>query len=925
MSTTTLALTLTPHGHLVLAPVDDAPALPADLSRRIEQSFARGSGHGLLQLGAAEVETALPPAVAYWRDFGARYVTAVCTQPDVESREYTPIPTPPIAELDTIACSAPPMTGAEYVTASVLRTLWDAIDAAFRSELALSKASLQDFLKSKSSAWNLVGRVHFNLAENRRDDEAPFAFLATYTTRLSAHGKAQHLPLGRALSEYAGAANRSRLLSLLLPVQRAAEQCPWLKTMVDAGEIFHPLRWTPAEAFQLLTDLPSLESAGVVVRVPGTWRANRPPRPQVSVTVGGKPPSGLGKNALLDFRMDVTLDGERLTAADIAQLLAASDGLHLIRGRWVEVDRDKLGRMLDEFRRVEQTAKETGLTFAEAMRLLAGANVSDSEADRAAAPDWSRVVAGPWLAKTLDALRHPEALARVDPGDALKTSLRPYQQAGVQWLHLLSGLGLGACLADDMGLGKTMQVLALLLILQKTPDASGAGRRGPASEAAWSGGGTPRLGGDGRRTSILVAPASLIANWASEIARFAPSLRALVAHPSEMSTAELGALDEHRLAEVDLVITSYGTLLRAPALLTIKWRLAVLDEAQAIKNPGARQTRTAKRLDARARIALTGTPVENRIGDLWSIFDFINPGLLGSDKEFARFIKRLDARPHNPYGPLRELVRPYILRRLKTDTSVIADLPDKTEVKAFCSLTRAQAALYQRGVTELTTELAAADGIRRKGVVLAFLMRFKQICNHPSQWLGDGAWAEADSGKLARLREIAEIIAAKQEKVLVFTQFREAAGPLAAFLGSVFGRPGLVLHGGTAVKTRQSLVRQFQEDEAVPFFVLSLKAGGAGLNLTAASHVIHFDRWWNPAVENQATDRAFRIGQTKNVLVHKFLCRGTIEEKIDQLIDSKRQLSQDLLEGGGELLLTEMKDDDLLKLVALDVHAFSQE
>ena len=351
----------------------------------------------------------------------------------------------------------------------------------------------------------------------------------------------------------------------------------------------------------------------------------------------------------------------------------------------------------------------------------------------------------------------------------------------------------------------------------------------------------------------------------------------------------------------------------------------MLDEAQAIKNAGAKQTRTAKQIDAQARIALTGTPVENRLGDLWSIFDFINPGLLGSSKEFARFIKRLAARPHNPYGPLRDLARPYILRRLKTDKTIIADLPDKTEVKAFCPLTRKQAALYQEAVTELAEELDRTDGIQRRGAILAFMMRFKQICNHPSQWLGDGAWSEADSGKLARLREIAEVIAARQEKALVFTQFREITAPLAAFLGSVFGRPGLVLHGETAVKQRQSFVRQFQEDEAVPFFVLSLKAGGSGLNLTAASHVVHFDRWWNPAVENQATDRAFRIGQTKNVLVHKFLCRGTVEEKIDQLMDSKRRLSQDLLEGGADLLLTEMKNDELLKLVALDLHAASQD
>jgi non-specific serine/threonine protein kinase len=559
------------------------------------------------------------------------------------------------------------------------------------------------------------------------------------------------------------------------------------------------------------------------------------------------------------------------------------------------------------------------------MRLLAGAPVP-GDIVAATAPDWSRVVAGPWLAKTLEGLRDPVQLAQLDPGAALKATLRPYQQAGVRWLHLLSSLGLGACLADDMGLGKTMQVLALLLILQKTPAASDAGRRGSASEAAWSAGGAPRRKDDEtRRTSLLVAPASLLANWIAEIERFAPSLSAIIAHPSVMESSELKRLDRDRIAGVDLVITSYGSLQRVPALLATPWRLAILDEAQAIKTPGAKQTRAAKQIDARARIALSGTPVENRLGDLWSIFDFLNPGLLGSGKAFDTFTKRLSSQPHNPYAPLRALVRPYILRRLKTDKSVIADLPDKTELKAFCPLTRKQAALYQQSVADLAAELSRVDGMTRRGVVLASLMRLKQICNHPSQWLGDGSWSEADSGKLRRLREIAEVIAAKQEKVLVFTQFREMTTPLAAFLGSVFGRPGLVLHGETSVGKRQPLVRQFQEDERVPFFVLSLKAGGAGLNLTAASHVVHFDRWWNPAVENQATDRAFRIGQTRNVLVHKFVCRGTVEEKIDQLIDSKRRLSEDLLEGGAEVLLTEMQDDDLLKLVALDLHTASAE
>jgi len=884
----------------MLVQEEDGLALPHDLAIRLQEAFARGPGHGLLQLGAEEVGTVLPPVLGYWREFAARYVTTLCTHPEIgEGRVPIEVPSPPDDAIESLAAGAPPMTGAEYLTPSVLRSLWVDLDAAFHAELAESKESAQDFLARKSPAWRTVGRVHFNLAENKKDDQAPFAFLATYTTRLSAHAKAQHLPLGQALREYAGAAHKAQLLSLLLPVQRAAEQCEWLKRMVDAGEIYHPLRWTPADAFQLLTDLPQLSASGVVVRVPGTWRANRPPRPQVSATIGGKAPSGLGADALLDFQVEVTLDGERLTAAEIQRLLASSDGLHFVRGRWVELDRAKLTRLLEQFRAVEHTAAAGGLTFAEAMRLVAGANVSgDGVAD--APPDWSRITAGPWLAKTLDGLRRPGGLARVDPGDALHTTLRPYQQVGVRWLHLLSSLGLGACLADDMGLGKTIQVLALLLAQAKEP-------------------------GSGRRPSLLVAPASLLANWSSEIARFAPSLQTIVAHPSAMPAAQMKSLDPETLANVDLVVTSYGTLLRVPALVEMPWRLAVLDEAQAIKNPGARQTRAAKQINAHARIALTGTPVENRLGDLWSIFDFINPGLLGSSKQFTSFTKRLGARPQNPYGPLRELVRPYILRRLKTDKAVIADLPDKTEVKAYCHLTRTQAALYQQAVNELSAELNRADGITRKGVVLASLMRFKQICNHPSQWLGDHRWAEEDSGKLARLRELASMIAAKQEKTLVFTQFREVTSPLAAFLGSIFGRPGLVLHGETEVKKRHGLVRQFQEDEEVPFFVLSLKAGGAGLNLTAASHVIHFDRWWNPAVENQATDRAFRIGQTKNVLVHKFLCRGTVEEKIDRLIDAKRQLSDDLLEGGAELLITEMNNDELLKLVALDLPAASPE
>jgi hypothetical protein len=892
-----VGLRLTPHGRLMLEEAADVPSLDERTVARLTKAFAESTGRGLLQLGAGEVGQFLPPAFVWWRGFSAQYVGALCLlSPGTAGDAAVPVVPPPTeAELVSLVLTAPMMPGAEYITADLLRQLWHEIGQAFVHSLVAAKTDLQSFLKSLNPAWNLVGRVHFNLAENRRDQEQPFAFMATYTTRLSAQARAQHVPLGQALREYAGADNRDKLLSLLVPVQRAAESCAWLKAMVDAGEIFHPLRWSAGDAARFLASVPELESAGVVVRMPAAWRANRPSRPQVTATVGARAPSIMGLDAVMDFRMAVTLEGEKLTDQEVHELLAGTDSLVLLRGQWVEIDRERLRQAMEQFRAAEELAERDGLSFAEAMRLLSGASVA-KVADDPVAADWAQVTAGPWLEATLRAMRAPGGDG-ADPGPALNGTLRPYQKAGVAWLRLLSGLGLGACLADEMGLGKTIQILALLLVQAKARQET--------------------------RPSLLVAPASLLANWSAEIERFAPSLTARIVHPSAMTAEQVKQFVADDLGSSDLVITSYGSLLRLPVLAQTRWHLVVLDEAQAIKNPNAKQTKATKALKAQARIALTGTPVENHLGDLWSIFDFINPGLLGTAKQFTSYTKGLTDRVKNPYGPLRELVRPYILRRMKTDKTVIADLPDKTEIKAHCNLSRKQAALYGQTVSDLAEALEGSDGIQRKGIVLATLMRLKQICNHPSQWLNDGVWAEEDSGKWTRLREIAEIVASRQEKMLVFTQFREMTGPLASFLGGIFNRHGLVLHGETAVRNRQSLVRTFQEDETVPFFVLSLKAGGSGLNLTAASHVVHFDRWWNPAVENQATDRAFRIGQKRNVLVHKFVCQGTVEEKIDALIESKKALSDDLLADSGsrEINLTEMRDDELMRLVALDLNA----
>jgi non-specific serine/threonine protein kinase len=887
-----LRLALSPRGRLLLEPAVDvtSDAIAGALAERVEAAFLRGQGEGLLQLCAREVGVALPSAFGFWRELGSRLLVRLCSHPDLETLRERVAVAAPMAELQELAARVPPFDGSEHVDAQLLADHWALLLAAFAAEVAATPGPVAELLRTFAPQWQLVGRVHFHLAERKDDAQRPFAFLATYTTGVGASTKLQHRPLGRAVAESATARDKEALLALLQPVHRAAEHSPLVRGWLENGTVFQPQAWTPNEAFAFLRAVPSFEQAGIVVRVPDWWHRKAPPRPQVRVTVGKAPPPVLGLAAMLDFAIEVAIDGEPLTAAERRELLATGSGLVRLRGRWVEVDGGRLRQALEHWQRVQKDAGTDGVSFLAGMRMLAGTTIDGDVAAAADTAAWTDVRAGDWLGATLQRLREPRPTAL--PTGALRATLRPYQATGVAWLQLLCHLGLGACLADDMGLGKTVQVLALLLALR---------HEGPA------------------RPSLLVLPASLLANWQAEIERFAPSLSTWIAHPSAQPAASLRRPSAAAIAKQDLVLTTYGTLLRLPWLQETEWRLVVLDEAQAIKNPGAKQTRAVKSLRAAARVALTGTPIENRLGDLWSLFDFLNPGLLGSPTAFGRFEKTLAKRQPPDYGPLRRLVAPYVLRRLKSDRTILQDLPDKTELQAFCGLSRRQAQLYQEAVQDLAQQVASVEGIQRRGVVLASLLRLKQICNHPSQWLGDGTYAPEDSGKFTRLCELAEAIASRREKALVFTQFREMVEPLAAFLAEIFGRPGVTLHGGTPLGERKRRVASFQDDDAVPFFVLSVKAGGTGLNLTAASHVLHFDRWWNPAVEDQATDRAYRIGQHKNVLVHKFVCRGTVEQRIDELIEQKRGVASEILGGDGGKLVTEMDDDELLRFVALDL------
>ena len=906
-------LALSPGGHLFVEPDDQAePKLAPAVSTRLIKAFGVSGAEGLELLASALLHEPLPPTFGFWRGLARRYFTALCHHPPTPAAADLAIAKPDANDWTAWVEAAPPMKGWEYLNGAVLAGLWDELDAHVHAAIARTDGGAAAYLKGCNPLWNAVGRVTFHLAENKRNPASPFAFLATYTPRLSEQGKVQHLPLGRALEEYAGAKNRTALAALLSPVQRAAERSNVARQLLDSRALFHPQTWRPEQALAFLKEIPLFEESGLVVRIPDWWKAGRPPRPQVSVRIGEAMGSLVGRESLLDFQLDVALEGEPLTAAELKAILQSASGLTLLKGRWVEVDKEKLQQVLDHWKRVQATAGPGGMPLLEGLRLLSGfqpgaSGEAEAEAARA---DWSIVTAGGQLKKLLEEMRQPEVSAESDPGSDLRAQLRPYQRQGAHWLWFMNQIGLGACLADDMGLGKTIQVLSLLLVLKRKGGAA------PRSAAV--------------PPSLLIVPASLIANWKAEIQRFSPSLSVLYAHPAETPNEQLAAIAKNpspALAGRELVITSYSMAVRLAWLKETAWNTVVLDEAQAIKNAGARQSRAVKELRCRHRIALSGTPIENRLSDLWSLFDFLCPGLLGGAKEFAAFLKSRAPDDPNQFAALRRLVRPYILRRLKTDKRIISDLPEKTEMTAFCPLTRRQAALYQQSVAELAERLAApeTEGIQRRGIILAFLTRFKQICNHPSQWLGDGVYAPADSGKFQRLRELGEEIASRQEKVLVFTQYREVTDPLARHLESVFGQAGVVLHGGTPVGKRRELVDDFQRDGGPPFFVLSLKAGGTGLNLTAASHVIHFDRWWNPAVENQATDRAFRIGQKRNVMVHKFTCRGTLEERIHDIIASKSALAEDILGEGAERLLTEMNNSELLRFVALDIKAAAED
>ncbi|HEX3389837.1 MAG TPA: DEAD/DEAH box helicase [Streptosporangiaceae bacterium] len=676
-----------------------------------------------------------------------------------------------------------------------------------------------------------------------------------------------------------------------------------------------------AGAFRFLKETgPLLAGAGFGVLLPDWARKARLGLKLTSRSQGAAPSasasvpngSGFGLNDLVEFRYDLAVGDTTLDADELAELAQLKIPLVRVRGQWVELDEGNLQAALKFMARGREGVMRAGDV------LVAGLRGPEEDLEVTA------VAADGWLGDLLSGAGD-RSLTPVTAPSSFRGDLRPYQERGLAWLSFLSDLGLGGILADDMGLGKSVQTLALLdherVASRGAAVAPGAAEAGSgAAKAGSAEPGEPQYTGP----TLLVCPMSLVGNWQREAERFTPDLAVHVHHGSD----RLSGPDLHAaLTGVDLVITTYALAARdREALAAVPWRRVVCDEAQNIKNAGTRHARAVRGLPARSRLALTGTPVENHLGELWSIMEFTSPGLLGPAEKFREHF----AVPVQRHGDeeaaarLKRLTGPFILRRVKTDRTIISDLPDKIEMKIWCTLTPEQASLYQATVTDMLARIDAAEAdIERRGLVLATMAKLKQVCNHPAHLLGDGSRLPGRSGKLARLEEICEEIVAAGDKALCFTQYAEFGRVLQPYLAARLGCPVLYLHGGTGKNARDALVAEFQNAAEPAVFLLSLKAGGTGLNLTAASHVIHFDRWWNPAVEDQATDRAFRIGQRKDVQVRKFVCVGTLEERIDAMIEEKKALA-DRIVGTGEAWLTELSTADLGEVLALSPEAVAE-
>lgn len=811
------------------------------------------------------------PTAKFLKEVVQSFVRSLSSSPEIEiAREKTKAVLDD-DQLDHLLALCPFALGSEFVDEDWMRQQYTYLQHVFEQEATSFEGTMQLYFEGLSQNLQTAQRIYFHLVENMYDEDNPFAFMATYATKDQA-GRVMHMPLAHALIEYKD--HQEELLALLSSLNKVADGVEYIQYLMDTGELFHPIKLKVKEAYSLLKAVPLIEKSGIKCRVPNWWKKHYS-SVHLNVSAGEKKPSFFGLQTLMELTPSLSINGYTLTSDDINSLLQQEEGLTFMKGQWVEVNHHKLQELLEKMKHYDGT-----ITLKEA---LTKDFVKDIDDD----PDNGiEITNGKWLRNMLQEMRQPRHIQKQSLPEDFDATLRHYQQEGYNWLNIMYTFGFGACLADDMGLGKTIQVIAFLEKLREE---------------------------DADAKCLLVVPASLLGNWESEMRKFAPDLHYSILHSSKIKDYQAYQEDNPYLT-----ITTYGMASKIEGLSQRDWNVLILDEAQAIKNPITKQTKTMKKIPARFRIAMTGTPIENDYSNLWSLFDFLNKGLLGPFDQFKRFSKTIEDYPENT-TKLRNLVSPFILRRLKTDKSIISDLPAKIEIVDHVNLSKRQIVLYKKQVEQLKENIETAQGMERRGIVLSYITKFKQICNHPDQFNHDISFKAIDSGKYQMLKELCTTIYEKRERVLVFTQYREMCEPLSQYLASIFHKEGYIINGSTPIKKRTEIVNKFQSEHYIPYIVLTVKAAGTGLNLTAANHVIHFDRWWNPAVENQASDRAYRIGQKKKVFVHKLVSTGTIEEKIDELITSKQSLANNILSTNDQINITEMSNDELINLFQLEV------
>lgn len=739
----------------------------------------------------------------------------------------------------------------------------------FKNEIVNYPRAITDYYQEKGLSFAVSGQIFFHLAESKLESY-PFAFMASYTELENGH--VQHYALAHALEKYKH--DQAYILQLISSLSTLEKESNLIRKLMSTGELFQPIYFTDEEAYQFLQELELYERVGIRAKVPRWWtRVHQPAKVQLKVETG----AAFSKDKLLAFRPEIEYNGITISPDELEEFLHMSEGLHAFKGTWIEVDHKRITELLAKANDLHDQTRG-GLSLLDSLQL---ATKNQDFLDISCVLSYFK-----------EALNKLTTCENYTVPASVHANLRAYQLQGYLWLRAMDELNLGVILADDMGLGKTLQIIAYLDALRTQKESNTHAQK----EA-----------GRSQQKVLIVMPSSLLANWEEELKKFAPYAPFVTYHGK---TRTIGPF---------ITLTSYGMLKREAALLQQQWDVVILDEAQAIKNTSSQQAKAVKVLHSRMKIALTGTPIENDLMDLFSIFDFILPGYLGTAYSFQKYARMLETKTHG-YQQLQQATAPFIMRRVKTDKAIIHDLPKKMEHKEYIDLTPKQAALYRKTLAAFKKAIEdTTNQTDRRGMIFTTLTHLKQITNHPSQYSGNDVYKPSESGKFIRLAQLVEEIYNARERVLIFTQYKEIIPHLSAFLCDTLGRSvqPLVLHGGVNPQERQNVVNAFNGDSYHPFMILSLRAGGVGLNLTGANHVIHFDRWWNPQIEKQASDRAYRIGQTKDVMVHYFICRQTLDMSIDALLEKKKELSTSAIAENKAPSLTTLSNKELFEFFGL--------